>query len=149
MWISFTGLSVNKIEFNESYPQKTKRENVDFHNDCGKMWITQKFYSPVHNILSTSYPHIVEKLLIKKDLTMWTSFPIIVMLFCVHGRTVADRLSADFLREKGGVCEMKMTFQPKKRQHAKVHGFRARMSTAGGRKVLAARRAKGRKQISA
>ena len=42
---------------------------------------------------------------------------------------------------------MKMTFQPKKRQRSKVHGFRARMSSAGGRKVLAARRAKGRKKI--
>ena len=42
---------------------------------------------------------------------------------------------------------MKMTFQPKKRSRSKVHGFRARMSTAGGRKVLAARRAKGKKSI--
>ena len=38
---------------------------------------------------------------------------------------------------------MKMTFQPKKRQRAKVHGFRQRMKTAGGRKVIAARRLKG------
>ena len=44
---------------------------------------------------------------------------------------------------------MKRTYQPKKRQRSKVHWFRKRMQTRAGRKVLKARRNKGRKKISA
>lgn len=44
---------------------------------------------------------------------------------------------------------MKRTFQPKKIHREKVHGFRKRMSTASGCKVLKSRRQKGRKVLSA
>lgn len=43
----------------------------------------------------------------------------------------------------------KMTYQPKKRQRSKVHGFRKRMQTRNGRKVLQRRRLKGRAKLSA
>ena len=42
----------------------------------------------------------------------------------------------------------KRTYQPKRRRRVRVHGFRARMKTAGGRNVLKQRRLKGRHELA-
>jgi len=61
---------------------------------------------------------------------------------------VAPRLRLDYITENARKTFVKRTLEGTSRKRRRVSGFRARMATPGGRRVISARRSKGRHQLA-
>ncbi len=102
---------------------------------CGKKI---KYYKNVTNIAKKNYKNCLT-IIAKLEYNRYTCYFV--------KKTIS--VTTEFYKKSIGGAKMKRTFQPKTRQEKKEHGFMKRMKTKSGRNILKARRAKGRKKLSA